>query len=231
MRLRVPGLFDDRSWLSSICFCLHSAQGILAIYFQLYRPAIRTIVGDDSFAPAIVDREATAVSCRLAVTWRQVKRIMMSVFVIVLAHAHGELSFEETSRYMAMARLLLEYPRWRWGERLDEAVNTVVEMANLGEINMIQDMKALMPDVEVQKLHPLQEVQGGLAISSLGEAGITGDGASTFPGDPYPAHWPTSFDFTLFGDQPGVDVDTIEDQTLFGLWDNIDFAASEWPWT
>lgn len=92
------------------------------------------------------------ISHRLAVTWRQVKRIMMSAFVVIFAYWHGEMIQEEASRYVAMARLLLEYPRWRWGEKLDEAVRSLIDIGDLGGLQLIEHMRRLLPGASEQAL-------------------------------------------------------------------------------
>lgn len=73
-------------------------------------------------------------------------RIMTSAFVVAIAYWHGEMAHGEASRYMAMARLLLEYPRWRWGENL-EAIRTIDDISRLGDLRIGKKMRTLLPRI------------------------------------------------------------------------------------
>lgn len=72
---------------------------------------------------------------------------MTSALVVAIAYWHGEMAHGEASRYMAMARLLLEYPRWRWGENLDEAIRTVDDISRLGGLRIGDKMRTLFPGI------------------------------------------------------------------------------------
>jgi hypothetical protein len=72
---------------------------------------------------------------------------MMSAFVIAIAYWHGELTCGEAARCMAMARLLLEYPRWRWGEDLNGAIRTINDISRLSDLCLREEMQALLPGI------------------------------------------------------------------------------------
>lgn len=229
MKLRAPGLSTQASWLPSLCICTHAAQNVLATYLELYQSVLIGLTEQCNNARNVVQTanpSTTPIVCTLPVTWRQVKRIMSSAFVIIFAYSHGEILHGEASRYIAMARLLLEYPRWRWGEKLDRAVQTLVDISGLAEFSISQHMKTLLPGMNEQFLRhlcdPLQSsAQNGFAADQQHAETLDhalSAAAATF--------WPTMHDSIASGGLAGFNISTIEEQTLFGLWDeNI-----EDPW-
>lgn len=229
MRLRAPGLTQQASWLPSLCVCLHGAQSVLATYFGLYQPVLRTL--SKQYRPQDFDAETltTPVASKIAVTWRQVRRIMLSAFVIIYAYWHGEVVHAEASRFMAMTRLLLEYPRWRWGDKLQEAVQTVVDISHLADFNIHKHMQNLLPGASEAFLAPLSNPeQSAAGIGSIGD--FSGPQVEAFLAT---GPWPAVFEGSNgegFG-FAGANMGTIEDQTMFGLWGNIEFSgmAASWP--
>jgi hypothetical protein len=70
---------------------------------------------------------------------------MLCVLLVVLAYWHGELGHDDASRYMAIARLLLEVPRLRWGSKLRDAIRVVTEVSQLAEFCLHNHMQTLLP--------------------------------------------------------------------------------------
>lgn len=223
MRLRAPGLTQQVSWLPSLCVCLHGAQSVLATYFGLYQPVLRTLLAPNTSTDSLT----TPVASKIAVTWRQVRRIMLAAFVIIYAYWHGEIVHDEASRLICMTRLLLEYPRWRWGDKLQEAVQTIVDISHLADFNIHMHMQALLPGATEAVLallsHPEQSAGGaGVAVDFSGpqvEAFLTS------------GPWPAGLDFPTLEALSGENTGTIEDQTMFGLWGNIELSGmtASWP--
>lgn len=145
MRLRAPGLCEPSSWLLSLSICVHAAQGVLAAYLQLYQPVLDMLATQFSGQSLQPTKLSSPSMSALSVTWRHVKRIMLSIFVVVFAYWHGELLHDEASRYMATARLLLEYPRWRWGEDINEAVQTLYDMTGFAGFTVRKHLQSLLP--------------------------------------------------------------------------------------
>lgn len=84
-----------------------------------------------------------SIAFRLPPTWRQIKRIMASGFVVIFAFSHDEITVTEASRYMAMVGLLLDHLRCRWGNGLDNAVRSVTDMCHLTGVRLTESMKYL----------------------------------------------------------------------------------------
>lgn len=227
MRLRAPGLSQQASWLPSMCVCLHAAQSVLSTYLGLYQPVLRMLSRRQGAQDCDPETLSSPVASQLAVTWRQVRRIMLSAFVVIFAYWHGEMVHAEASRFMAMARLLLEYPRWRWGEKLHEAVQTIFDISGLAEFNLHKHMQALLPGSSEEFLetlsHPQQAVAGNSSIGDISCADIEAF-LATGP-------WPAVFEPGSADGIAGSGMGTIEDQTLFGLWGNVEFSeiSATWP--
>nr|POF13027.1 hypothetical protein CFP56_10175 [Quercus suber] len=148
LRLRAPGLASKANWLPSLSICVHAAEGVLSTYLLLYEPVLVALARQSHGQYSKTDECSTPIAHKLAATWRQVRRIMMSVFVIVFAYWHGELIHIEAARFLAIARLLLEYPRWKWGERLEEAIQTLLDISKLSNFDLDNQMRALLPGVD-----------------------------------------------------------------------------------
>lgn len=227
MRLRAPGLTQQASWLPSLCVCLHGAQSVLATYFDLYQPVLHAL--SKQYGPQKFDAEGltTPVASKIAVTWRQVRRIMLSAFVIIYAYWHGEAVHGEASRFMAMTRLLLEYPRWRWGEQLHEAVQTIVDISQLADFNIRKHVQVLLPGASEAFLGPLSHPDQSAAVTgSIGD--LSGPEVEAFLAS---GPWPAVFDSSAVEGLVGASMGTIEDQTMSGLWGNVEFSdmAASWP--
>lgn len=223
MRLRAPCLAQPASWLPSLCICLHGAQSVLATYFGLYQPVLRTLSKQSRVVDFDEESLTTPVASTIAVTWRQVRRIMLSAFVIIYAYWHGEVVHAEASRLITMTRLLLEYPRWRWGDKLQEAVQTIVDISRLADFDIQKHMRALLPGASDGFLAPLSHPEQSGTVSDF-----FGPQDEAFLAD---RPWPAVFDGSAVDGFAGAHIGTIEDQTMFGLWGNIEFSkmAASWP--
>lgn len=146
----------------------------------------------------------------------------MSAFVIVFTYWHGEMIQEEASRYMAMARLLLEYPRWRWGEKLNEALKTLVDISSFCDFKLYEQMEKLLPGAGEKFLGSppnFQEVEAGSseAIHDLNADQILADHEALSASE----LWPNVFDAIPSDDLFGF----VQDQTLFGLLEPTEFPV------
>lgn len=65
--------------------------------------------------------------------------------LVVLAYWHGEMGHDEASRYMAMARLSLEYHRSKWGDRLRDALLVIANLSRVSGFQLQNHMRALLP--------------------------------------------------------------------------------------
>ncbi|KAF7191008.1 hypothetical protein HII31_07632 [Pseudocercospora fuligena] len=211
MNIRIRGLAEQDLWLPSMCICLHAAQNVLATYLELYQPALLALTRQ-------TNNEATQMTHQLAVTWRQVTRIMTSAFVIVFAHCHGELVHGEAARYVAMARLLLEYPRWRWADNIEQAVQTLTDIADMQEFPLEEEMERLLPGSANNLTHSSerQHQKEALppALNSVIDSATTGNEDTSAP---------LLSDFST-GSQIFDPTITFEEQSLFGLLDTFDVA-------
>lgn len=79
-------------------------------------------------------------------TWRQVQRIMIATFIIMLSYWKGEITKLEATRHMSMSLLLLSYHGARWGSGLDECKATVQTLATLSEFDLKRGTKSLLAD-------------------------------------------------------------------------------------
>lgn len=154
LHLRAPGLLDPEFWVPSICVCLHAAHGILYTYLELYQGALETLCMGVCRPEQSEEDDVNIVACMLPVTWRQVKRIMTSAFVVMVAFWQNEITHSEATRYIAMARLLLDYPRWRWTTKLDPAVQILLDFARLEHFNLDDAMRNLLPQAYGLRAQP-----------------------------------------------------------------------------
>lgn len=226
LKLRVPDLTDQSSWLPALCICVHAAEGVLSTYFQLYLPILEALAKHSNETEADADRPSTLASGKLPPTWRQVRRIMMSAFVIVYAYWHGEMIHGEASRYMAMVRLLLEYPRWRWGEKLHEALEAVAGISRLSGFNLFEDMKTLLPGVSRRFPSPSNSTrQDGTEMGAHARDAIADSVLPYEDNFAMSGAWPSISDDSANDSLTGYHINTIEDQTLLGLWETIESTA------
>nr|POF26035.1 hypothetical protein CFP56_22183 [Quercus suber] len=217
LRLRAPGLSNKATWLPSLSICLHAAGGVLSTYLLLYQPVLVTLARQSNKDTHSTDKTLTPIAHKLAATWRQVRRIMMSVFVIAFAYWHGELIHTEAARYMAIARLLLEYPRWKWGEKLNEAIQTLIDISHFSDFILEDHMRALLPEVNERFPRPLHHDHAAPDAVTAYDHAV--DQTASYD-EAAMRLWPETFEG--FG-VDGHDISAFEQQTLFGAWD-IEFA-------
>lgn len=193
---------------------------------------LANLVKQHNVQDACTAKSSVPAACKLATTWRQVKRIMMSAYVIVFAYWHGEMMHEEASRYIAMARLLLEYPRWRWGEKLDEALQTLADISRLSDFKIYDHTQALLPGADEQFLRRAEglhlvsaELFTATSISTINQTQAHDD---TLP-ELLP--WHGLFDIVPVDTAFGLDTNVLQNQALFGLWETIDCTIEEGPQT
>lgn len=222
LKLRAPGLSEHASWLPSLCICVHAAEGVLTTYLQLYRPILVALLERNNVQRPAKHDSSDPIVGKLPTTWRQVKRIMISAFVIVIAYWHGEMIHEEASRYMAMARLLLEYPRWRWGENLNEASKTLVEISNLCDFKLRDQMETLLPGA-AGKFLSSSACQPQFETAPLEATNGFAAHPQAMYNDPQSGQevWPAFFDTVPSNDLFGF----VQDQTLFGLLEPNEFPV------
>ncbi|KPI38304.1 uncharacterized protein AB675_12075 [Cyphellophora attinorum] len=223
LKLRVPGLATQSSIIASISTCVHAAQGVLAGYHQLYRPILNVLCGAHSMQQkSLPEQLATPNAASLAVTWRQVRRIMTSTFVIIFAYQHGELLHDDASRFVAMTRLLLEYPRWRWGGKLDELIQTLHDISNLANLAIVKQLRALLPEQSEQFLQHLAARQPLLPS----ETSIVGQNGQDIPSNHWSATcWPPIYDMPFEYDLPdfgnGMQAEDVQ-QLWSSIWNPAD---------
>lgn len=155
--LRVHRLTLTQDWIPSMSICVRSSQMILLLYFQTYNPTIHpgsqdphTIQHKLSSGLPILSMEG-----RMPLTWRQVKRIMASAFILIYAYWHGEVTFEEVCRSTAMALVLHECQRVRWGKELDGAMTVLRKIAGICGMTILPNLSSLLPDVDLAVLEAI----------------------------------------------------------------------------
>ncbi|KAK7903301.1 hypothetical protein LTR67_001319 [Exophiala xenobiotica] len=89
---------------------------------------------------------------KLPPTWRQVRRITTSMFIIFLAFWKGEVAYDEACRAYAMAVFLLEFQRTRWGSNMDDAVSSLRSLASLSGFKLQPFMEQLIPEANDEYL-------------------------------------------------------------------------------
>lgn len=126
---------------------------------------------------------------------------------------------EEAFRYIAIARLLLEYPHWRWGEKLDEALQTLVDISKLSDFKLYDHTQMLLPGADEQFLCPLREAEAGSLTAScdftVDQIETHDETFSTL------SSWDIMFDDASIDSLFGSSIHKSRNQTLFGLWETI----------
>ncbi|KAF5864039.1 hypothetical protein ETB97_008776 [Aspergillus alliaceus] len=155
--LRVHRLTLTQDWIPSMSICVRSSQMILLLYFQTYNPTIHPGSQD----PHTIQHKLSAglpilsMEGRMPLTWRQVKRIMASAFILIYAYWHGEVTFEEVCRSTAMALVLHECQRVRWGKELDGAMTVLRKIAGICGMTILPNLSSLLPDVDLAVLEAI----------------------------------------------------------------------------
>ena len=109
--LRAPYLSDKAHSLAATCICLRSAQMIIRLYTVLLKPW----------------NQSSAVAC----TWRQLKRITSSAYILLIAFWRGEALRDETQCGLSDAIALLRHERLRWPDVVAQTEQTLTQLAQL----------------------------------------------------------------------------------------------------
>lgn len=150
--LRSPLLMENVHWISSMSICLTAAQRIIAIYMDIFQPAIRAVNGAESATYSVADRRYLQEATRLPLTWRQVRRISASALVIVYAFWKGEASYEDTGKAIASALLLLDFQSLRWGRHITSIRKTLLDLAAFNSLSLHDCIKYLVPNIDTTHL-------------------------------------------------------------------------------
>lgn len=140
----------------------------------------------------------------------------MAAFVIVLAYCYSELNEDETSRYLTIARLLLEYPRWRWGNGIHESIRTVVNICTLTGLNLRSHAKVLIPEASAEFLFTLQDSTAYREAPQSAEASEVHCETSLIPSKFDPLDTLSTTDNSTF--DPFLPFE----QPIFSFWDFIE---------
>ncbi|KNG84567.1 hypothetical protein ANOM_007308 [Aspergillus nomiae NRRL 13137] len=147
--LRVHRLTLTEDWIPSMSICVRASQMILLLYFQTYNPSMAPGAATNLHKLGL---PLLSMEGRMPLTWRQVKRIMASAFILIYAYWHGEVTFEEVCRGTAMALVLHECQRVRWGRGLDGAMAVLRDIAGICGMTILPNMSSLLPDVDLEVL-------------------------------------------------------------------------------
>jgi hypothetical protein len=118
---------------------------LLSIYIGIYKPGVQNAIEHIEPALSPLPAQSLLIDNAMPPTWRQVKRLTTSAFVIMYAYWRGEASAEETSRYVAMALLLLHCQRVRWKHELTEAMGTLEDLIGLSGLELGPAFSILLP--------------------------------------------------------------------------------------
>lgn len=168
--LRSPLLLLKSHWVTSISICLRSAQTLLSIYFNILCPGIRVMA--HTATPPVDDHEGRQLqeATNLPPTWRQVQRITTSALIVIYAFWHGEASYEESGRACAMAILLLEFRRTRWGSTLDYAQRSIRALTGISGIWLRPFLEELLPHASEECLARVTGEQPSLSFAQHGRS-------------------------------------------------------------
>ena len=146
--LRVPYLLSDAHWMSSASICIRAAQMVLSIYFRTLEPAIVTVARTNLSAPhGHWNQGVFQEVAQLPPTWRQVRRIAASIFIIIYSFSYGEIAVDEAGRACAQSLALLEFQRNRWGAALDDLRRSVLSFTDACGIDVRDHLRSLLPQV------------------------------------------------------------------------------------
>lgn len=143
--LRVPSINSGTHWISSLSICVRAAQMLLSIYLGIYKPVVQNSIEDIEPTISHSSSQSLLIDNAMPPTWRQVKRITTSAFVIIYAYWRGEASSEEASRFLAISLLLLHCQRVRWKHELSEAMGSLRELIGLSGLEIGSALSRLLP--------------------------------------------------------------------------------------
>ncbi|KAE8352450.1 hypothetical protein BDV28DRAFT_135097 [Aspergillus coremiiformis] len=154
--LRVHRLTLTEDWIPSMSICVRSSQMILLLYFQTYSPITPGSQDHHSLQHKLsAGLPILSMESRMPLTWRQVKRIMTSAFILIYAYWHGEVTFEEVCRGTATALVLHECQRVRWGRGLDGVMTVLRDMVGICGMTILPYLSNLLPDVDLGVLEAI----------------------------------------------------------------------------
>lgn len=150
---------------------------------------------------------------------------MASTFVVMIAFWHNELTRAEASRHIATARILLEYPRWRWNTKLDSAIQLLLDFARLAGLSLDDEMRMLLPDAEQSFPNPLCKessldlsIQAGMMSPASSEQPAQSDG-SLIGQTSLPLSQPWMAPAFISSTVNNFAFNYCETQPFFGVWD------------
>lgn len=154
--IHVPRLSVKTHSLASLSICLRAAQMILSIYFEIFSPAIRIIATTSLSGGQQGPWDQARRLTQLPASWRQVRRITTSMFIVVHAFRKGEATEDEANRASATASVLLDFQRGlRWGNKLQDVVHAIQAVMNANNINVRPYLRLLLPDATEEYLERL----------------------------------------------------------------------------
>ncbi|KUL82855.1 hypothetical protein ZTR_09208 [Talaromyces verruculosus] len=142
--LRVPLLMSPDHWLCSLSICVRASQMLLSVYFKILGPTIHDLAKEANSSDGSHLTSQLRKATTLPPTWRQVCRITTSIFVIMYAFWHNEVSNDEAARSCACAILLLEFHRTRWAKNVEPIQATVRSLAALSDLRLHDPMESLL---------------------------------------------------------------------------------------
>ncbi|KAE8146489.1 hypothetical protein BDV25DRAFT_143659 [Aspergillus avenaceus] len=147
--LRLHNLPTTPDWISSMSICVRSAQMILLLYFQTYNPKPHLTPPTQLPQKLAAGLPLLKMEGRMPLTWRQVKRIITSAFILVYGYWHGEVTFEEVCRGTALALVLHECQRIRWGRDMDGVMGALRDIAGICGMSVLPHLSSMLPDVQL----------------------------------------------------------------------------------
>jgi hypothetical protein len=133
---------------------------LLNIYFDIFGPAIKILA---KAYPSLTDGDLKVrlgEATTMPLSWRQVRRITTSFYIIIYAFWQGEASEDEAGRACAHAALLLDFQRTRWGLSLDNTRKAIQSLATISQIQVRERLREMLShDSEVYFDYILGSVQ------------------------------------------------------------------------
>lgn len=145
--LRTPLLMSSEHWLSSLTICIHAAQMMLSLYFDIVGPSIQAI-SQSLFSATDQEWPYTLTINQLPPTWRQVRRIMTSILILFYGFLYGEVSYDDAGRACAYALALLEFERLRWGDALNDSRRSILSLAAVCGVNSKEYIMRILPGAD-----------------------------------------------------------------------------------
>lgn len=156
--LRAPSINSCTHWVSSLSICVRAAQMLLSIYIGIYKPVVQ--ISMEPIEPTLSPSptQSLLIDNAMPPTWRQVKRLTTSAFVIIYAYWRGEASGEEASRFVAMSLILLHCQRIRWQHELTEAMDSLRDLIGLSCLELGPALSILLPGATFEFISAISSV-------------------------------------------------------------------------